>query len=479
MSHWLGAHSFKVGYEGLFAADDRTFRSNNQNVTYGFFGAETSQITMVISPFTTLARVAQTSAYAQDQWTLGRVTLQGALRYDRVRSWFPEQRIENFPERLTGPTQFLPSVLVLPETRGVDAYNDVTPRVGVAYDIFGNSKTAVKFSAGKYLEGAGTSGIYYDTNPATRIQRSVSRSWGDSNHDYVPNCDLARAEPNGECGFFGSSFLLGQVLPLSYDPDLLRGPNVRPSDWSIGASIEHQVLWGASVEVGYSRRSFAGFTVTDNIVQPPASFGSTVTAPTNPILPNGGGQRIGPLYRLLVFPPPQRVVTASRKYGNQHQYSDSFDVVFNWATIHYRERARAGDGIRQTNRSARSPGCEGTHVRPDARLHRDRCVQRAQLVGRADLFEFVFVHGLGRADLVTHIDHSASSAALQRRREFLSIPVRDRLKPDPTYSRAGIENDQLDVELVASWIRQASELPGLGPVAAPSNLDFCAQCAHT
>jgi len=333
LSHWVGAHSFKVGYEGLFAADDRTFHSNNQNVTYGFFGAETSRITMVISPFTTLARVAQTSAYAQDQWTLGRVTLQGALRYDRVRSWFPEQRIENFPERLTGPTQFLPSVLVLPETRGVDAYNDVTPRVGVAYDIFGDSKTAVKFSAGKYLEGAGTSGIYYDTNPATRVQRNVSRSWQDSNHDYIPNCDLARAEPNGECGFFETSILLGQMLPLSYDPDLLSGFHVRPSDWSIGASIEHQVLWGASVEVGYSRRSFAGFTVTDNIIQPPANFGSTVTAPTNPILPNGGGQRIGPLYSLLGFPPPQRVVTASRTYGNQYQYSDSFDVVFNGRSV--------------------------------------------------------------------------------------------------------------------------------------------------
>jgi hypothetical protein len=30
----------------------------------------------------------------------------------------------------------------------VDAYNDITPRMGVAYDLFGNGKTAIKFQMG-------------------------------------------------------------------------------------------------------------------------------------------------------------------------------------------------------------------------------------------------------------------------------------------------------------------------------------------
>ena len=33
--------------------------------------------------------------YAQEQWTRSRLTLQGALRFDRAWSWAPEQRLES------------------------------------------------------------------------------------------------------------------------------------------------------------------------------------------------------------------------------------------------------------------------------------------------------------------------------------------------------------------------------------------------
>ena len=39
--------------------------------------------------------------YVQDQWKLGRMTLQGALRFDRNWSFSPEQHI--------GPSNFLPA----------------------------------------------------------------------------------------------------------------------------------------------------------------------------------------------------------------------------------------------------------------------------------------------------------------------------------------------------------------------------------
>ena len=51
--------------------------------------------------------------YVQDQWKLGRMTLQGALRFDRNWSLFPEQQI--------GPTNFLATPITFPQTPGVNA----------------------------------------------------------------------------------------------------------------------------------------------------------------------------------------------------------------------------------------------------------------------------------------------------------------------------------------------------------------------
>ncbi|MEP7306868.1 MAG: hypothetical protein ABJA98_15240 [Acidobacteriota bacterium] len=43
---------------------------------------------------------------------------------------------------------------MFPQSTGVLGCNDITPRVGVAYDVFGNGKTALKFNLGRYLEAA-------------------------------------------------------------------------------------------------------------------------------------------------------------------------------------------------------------------------------------------------------------------------------------------------------------------------------------
>src|SRR4029078_5294153 len=96
-----------------------------------------------IDRFPSRQRCPCESFYAQEAWTLGRVTLQGALRLDIASSVFPEAQI--------GGVRFLPGVTTFPETKGVNAYKDLTPRGGAAYDLFGNGKTAVKVSFGRYL----------------------------------------------------------------------------------------------------------------------------------------------------------------------------------------------------------------------------------------------------------------------------------------------------------------------------------------
>ena len=98
-----GAQSLKIGYQGTLMTDDRTWSSNTQNLTYRLNNGVPNQLTESISPYVNDARAGWHAFFAQEQWTLGRLTLQGALRFDRATSWFPAQQ--------EGPTRFLPTPL--------------------------------------------------------------------------------------------------------------------------------------------------------------------------------------------------------------------------------------------------------------------------------------------------------------------------------------------------------------------------------
>ena len=76
-------------------------------------------------------------------------------------------------------------------------YNDITPRFGAAYDVFGNGKTALKVNMGKYLQGASVSNLAYGSNPVLRTPAgtgtfggtfapSMTRTWTDDKRQLHP-----------------------------------------------------------------------------------------------------------------------------------------------------------------------------------------------------------------------------------------------------------------------------------------------------
>ena len=82
-----------------------------------------NQLTESISPWLNKSRTGWDAVFVQEHWTRDRLTVQGAVRFDRARSWFPAQQ--------EGPSRFLPVPIIVPETAGVDSYKDITPRLGV------------------------------------------------------------------------------------------------------------------------------------------------------------------------------------------------------------------------------------------------------------------------------------------------------------------------------------------------------------
>ena len=337
-----GAHSMKFGYQGTLLTDDRVWSTNDQNLTYRLNNGIPNQLTQSISPWVNTSRAGWGAFYAQEQWTRGRLTLQGALRFDRASSWFPEQTL--------GPTRFLPTAITFPETKGVDSYKDITPRMGVAYDLFGNGKTALKFNAGKYLEGVGVQLNYVNSNPTLRMPRTtgvfgtggVTRTWTDANTDFVPNCDLLnplaqdlRSTGGDFCGAISDQKFGQPVLTGNFDPDLLQGWGVRASDWSLGFSVQQQIAARMSIEVAYHRRSFAGFTVNDNLVVQPSDYSTySVTAPVDPRLPGGGGYTVSNLYDInpALFGQINNLATDSKNYGEAYQYFNGVDITLNVRT---------------------------------------------------------------------------------------------------------------------------------------------------
>ena len=298
-----GAHSMKFGYQAAYHRVNQSYFSNDAHLIYRLNHGVPNLLTMDLKPFRTGQRTRSEAIYAQEQWTLGRLTLLGALRFDHAWSYFPDQQI--------GPVRFLPTGFTLPAQKGVVGYSDITPRGGVAYDVFGNGNTSLKVNAGKYLEAATNHNTYSLSNPAARIAGSpvlgapppVTRAWTDGNGNYVPDCDLlnplAHSGGGDFCGQLSNLNFGKPVFTGSFDPEILEGWSVRPSDWQVGVSVQQQLLTGMSVEVGYFRRWLQNFTVVDNLAVTAADFDTfSITAPSDPRLPGGGGYTRSGLYNV-------------------------------------------------------------------------------------------------------------------------------------------------------------------------------------
>jgi hypothetical protein len=293
-----GSHEMKVGYQGAYIRVKNWFLVNEQQLAYRFSMGVPNQFTWRLPEWHQSDRTGTAAVYVQDRWTRGRLTLQGALRYDRAWSFTPADM--NGTD-LT--SRFNAAPISFPRTAGVDSFNDLTPRFGAVYDLFGDGKTALKFNVGHYLDAATNDSEYTSNSPAARIVRTGTRNWddrfypvGDPRRDNkVIDCEILNFTTNGECAqVTGDSLNFGTSANITeVNQATLRGWNVRQSDWQWGVTVQQQVVPRVSAEVAYNRRWFLGAKVTDNTLRGPADYQEfTITAPQDPRLPDGGGYPI-------------------------------------------------------------------------------------------------------------------------------------------------------------------------------------------
>ena len=331
VSYVTGSHSVKVGFSYNWQNNwSYNFNANlgpldapntqpdtNKGYDYNLrvLKGVPNQVTFLLNPNQNMRRLPRTAVYVQDQWTAGRATLNMGVRFDQMSGSYNDAA-------LLGNT-------VLPAQQFADGkvlrWRDVNPRLGVAYDLFGNGRTAVKASVGRFVVQQGT-GIVQ--TPIGRLG-TLTRTWNDLNRDFIPQGDPLNPAVNGELGVSPNNNFGKQVFTTRYDQDWAYGTHTRPYQWEGSAGIQHELMPRVGLAATYNRRWYGNFQVTNNQLVSPSDYDTyCITAPLDPRLPGGGGQQICDLWDLT----PEKVgqldnlVGSSATYGKQTEHWSGVDL---------------------------------------------------------------------------------------------------------------------------------------------------------
>jgi hypothetical protein len=155
-------------------------------------------------------------------------------------------------------------------------------------------------------------------DPAAAIVNSATRTWNDSNRDYVPQA--------GELGPINNVNFGNTVITQSYADDVR---TTRGYNWEGSATVQHELARNVSVNVAYFRRWFGNLTVTQNTKVASSNFSPyCVTVPTDARLPGGGGGPLCGLYDVNAdkFGQSFNLIQEAEHFGTQEDVFDGIDV---------------------------------------------------------------------------------------------------------------------------------------------------------
>ena len=330
-SYITGSHNAKIGFFALYGTSATYSNTNPYGLSFTFSNGRPISLTETTNPtLNVLVTRPDIGIFAQDQWTMNRLTVNVGIRYEYFRSVVPAS--EQAATALINARRF-------EEVDCVPCWHDISPRFAAAYDLFGKGKTAVKASIGRYVR-AQTNTLAGAVNPVVTSVNSVNRSWNDLMYpagdprrgNFWPDCDLRNPELNGECGRM-SNINFGQTnITTIYDPEVLRGWHKREYNWQSSIQLDQELWPGVGLNVGYFRTWYGNFLATDNLEVTPADYDPyCITTPSNAMLLGGGSQQVCGLYNLRQdkFGRVNNFVTFASKYGEQTETYNGVDININ------------------------------------------------------------------------------------------------------------------------------------------------------
>jgi len=247
VAYVTGSHNVKVGVQDHWGTYRNT-RLANGDLRAQYNNGVPFQVTILNTPVDYTDKLkADLGIFAQDSWTLNRLTINYGARYEIFAHGVANEA--SGAGRFVAAREF--SAIDMP------TWKSISPRIGAIYDLFGNQKTAVKASFGKYMQ-QGTVGFSQSQNPLLLTTQSVA--WTDLNGDGNPQGELGCVYLTAGCELnvagnattarqLPASF--GVVAPVAYASDIKRMYNVEST-----VSIQHQVTNGVSVTAGWYNRNY-------------------------------------------------------------------------------------------------------------------------------------------------------------------------------------------------------------------------------
>lgn len=250
-SYVTGAHNFKTGLQYTWGTFRHT-RDANADLTQQYRSGVPNTVVIRNTPYQSQERLnGDLGIYAQDQWTFKRLTLNAGLRWERINAEVSEQ---TSPQGRFVPARQFAEIPDLPD------WSDFAPRFGAAYDLFGNGKTALKFSLNRYNLSR-TTGLAEDYNPLGNSTATIA--WTDLNGDDIAQGELGCVyrTPGCEIDLASRPASFGFVSLDRFDPDTER-------TWNLEHAIEvqHELLPGLSITGSWFHGSFHDRLMTDNVL---------------------------------------------------------------------------------------------------------------------------------------------------------------------------------------------------------------------
>jgi len=338
MSYVTGTHNLKFGTTINAKQQNESYRSGNNWTNMITYFGNPVQARFQARPNET-NQLTDIGIYAQDQWTLDRLTINAGVRFDYFKGFYPDQYTE--------PMTWSPVSRIFPGST-VATWKDLQPRLGLAYDLTGDGRTALKAVASRYGDRNAIA-LAGELNPVAN-NTLMSRLWLDGAYGCLPHGTLPAHQgatcvagdglvqgdplvpyPNGEIMDFDvTPGFASPELTAFFDPDYAYGWGKKAANWEFSGSIQHEFTDGYSVDVGYFRRAYVNESAVDDRSNDPGDWDEwTFTVPTDSRLPDGGGNQV----TLVDLNPsavatPNQWTTNANEYGGISETWHGFDMNF-------------------------------------------------------------------------------------------------------------------------------------------------------